>query len=320
MAEEVSREVGICAVSGFVPPERVDVRARLPEFGVNEDFLRNKTGYFTLARKPALQETSELAQLAVQPLLDARPQLREELGALIVVTQNPDGYGLPHTAAILHGRLGLPSSVAAFDISLGCSGWVYGLSVLKAFLEANGMRRGLLVTADPYSKVLDHHDKNTALLFGDAATATLLGATDVTWRIGKFVFGTDGARWADLRVDENRRLRMNGVGVFTFSATKVPPCIHEVVAANGLALTDVDRILLHQGSRYIVDTIGARLGMPAKTPFADNGIGNTVSSTIPMLLAQDDIARDRTLVACGFGVGLSWAATVLKNVRVEARA
>jgi 3-oxoacyl-[acyl-carrier-protein] synthase-3 len=305
--------IGIRAVSAYVPERRVELRPRMTEFGINEDFLTKKTGYFRLARKAEAQETSRLAQLAVQPLFDARPGLREELDALVVVTQNPDGYGLPHTAAILHGKLGLPTSVAAFDISLGCSGWVYGMSVLKSFLEANGMRHGVLVTADPYSKVLDDGDKNTALLFGDAATATLLGPTDVQWRIGKFVFGTDGTKWADLRVDENRKLRMNGMGVFTFSATKVPPCIKDTVAHNDLTLDAIDRVLLHQGSRYIVDTIGARLGMADKTPFSENGIGNTVSSTLPMLLAEGVAAGARRVVVCGFGVGLSWAATVLTN-------
>lgn len=311
----MSSEIGICAISSFVPPARLNVRERVLEFGVTEDFLIKKTGYLSLARKRDGQETSDLAQRAVQPLLDARPDLRDALGALVVVTQNPDGYGLPHTSAILHGLLGLPSAIAAFDISLGCSGWVYGLSVLKSFLEANAMECGLLVTADPYSKVLDSGDKNTALLFGDAATATLLGREDLAWRVGKFVFGTDGKKWADLRVDENRTLRMNGTGVFTFSATKVPLCVKEVVAANGLALEDVDRFLLHQGSRYIVDTIGARLGAPEKTPFSDNGIGNSVSSTIPLLLGGGDFDSDRKVVACGFGVGLSWGATVLTNVR-----
>jgi len=309
----MKEQVGICALSAYVPPERMSLDELAASFGVNEVFLSKKTGYRKLARKAPAEETSDLAKMAVEPLFLTHPQLRERLGALIVVTQNPDGYGLPHTAAILHAKLQLPQSVAAFDIALGCSGWVYGLSVLKSFMEANEIGYGLLVTTDPYSKVIDHTDKNTALLFGDAATATLLGTRDVRWRMGKFIFGTDGTRWADIRVGEDRKLKMNGIGVFTFSATKVRECVMAVMEANGLSGQDIDRVLLHQGSRYIVDTVGSRLGMAEKTPFLENDVGNTVSSTIPMMLCDSRFNADRRIVACGFGVGLSWAATVLSN-------
>jgi 3-oxoacyl-[acyl-carrier-protein] synthase III len=309
----MKEQVGICALSAYVPPERMSLDELAASFGVNEVFLSKKTGYRKVARKAQEEETSDLAKMAAEPLFQTHPQLRERLGALIVVTQNPDGYGLPHTAAILHGKLQLPHSVAAFDIALGCSGWVYGLSVLKSFMEANEIGYGLLVTADPYSKVIDRTDKNTALLFGDAATATLLGTNNVRWRMGKFVFGTDGTRWADIRVGEDRKLKMNGIGVFTFSATKVRECVMAAVEANGLVAQDIDHVLLHQGSRYIVDTVGSRLGMAEKTPFFENDVGNTVSSTIPMMLCDPRFNTDRRIVACGFGVGLSWAATVLSS-------
>lgn len=315
----MTREVGICAIGTHVPAQRVDLSPSLPGFGVSSEFLLRKTGYLTLARKIGNQETSELAELAVRDVVKTHPLQLDEVGVLVVVTQNPDGFGLPHTSAVLHGRLGLPTSVAAFDISLGCSGWVYALSVVKSFMEANSIRWGLLVTADPYSKVIDATDKNTALLFGDAATATLLGAEPAAWRVGKFRFGTDGTRWRDLHVDEGRKLRMNGTGVFTFSATKIPGCIRETIAANEVSMMDIDRILLHQGSRYIVETIGTRLGVAEKTPFSDNGLGNTVSSTIPMMLGDGRFDGDRRIVACGFGVGLSWAATMLTNARTGAQ-
>jgi len=315
----MTHAVGICAIGTHVPTQRLDLLPSLEGFGVNEQFLRQKTGYLSLARKVESQETSELAELAVKDLLTTHPFQLSDVGVLVVVTQNPDGFGLPHTSAILHGKLQLPRTVAAFDVSLGCSGWVYGLSVVKSFMEANSIPWGLLVTADPYSKVIDASDKNTALLFGDAATATLLGTERPCWQVGKFRFGTDGTRWRDLHVDESRKLRMNGTGVFTFSATKIPDCVRETVVANELSMTDIDRILLHQGSRYIVDTIGARLGVAEKTPFSDNGVGNTVSSTIPMMLADGRFEGDRRIIACGFGVGLSWAATMLTNARMGAR-
>lgn len=308
-------EVGICDVTAYVPENRLDLAAAASDFDTDEDFLRSKTGYLKVARKARDEDTSDMAAQAVRRLFDTRPGLAARIGLLILVTQNPDGYGLPHTSAILHGKLGLRDDVAAFDISLGCSGWVYGLSAAKAFMEMNGIDFGLLVTADPYSKVLDSSDRNTMLLFGDAATATLLGRDDRRWRTGKFVFGTNGRQWMDLRVDENRRLRMNGRGIFTFSAVRVPECLRQTLRVNGVALDDVDRILVHQGSRYIVETIGERMKAEQKTVFDANDIGNTVSSTVPMLLAEDARDSDRTVLVAGFGVGLSWAATILKRER-----
>src|SRR5579862_3498453 len=148
-------------------------------------------------------------------------------------------------------------------------------------MEANGIRNGLLVTSDPYSKVLDPADRNTTLLFGDAAVATLLSGDAPQWSIGKFIFGTDGSHAGDLVVNEDRRLFMNGRAIFNFSATRVPQALRDTLEANELTLDGIDKVLLHQGSRYIVDTIGQRLGAKEKTPFLAGSVGNTVSSSIP---------------------------------------
>jgi 3-oxoacyl-[acyl-carrier-protein] synthase-3 len=303
-------EIGILGIHAYVPETVVDVIEHASDYGVDASFVRNKTGFVKLRRRHTGEDTADLAERVVRCALSSYPGLDDQLGLLLVVTQNPDGHGLPHASAIVHGRLGLPTSVAAFDIPLGCSGWVYALSIAKSFMEANHINFGLLVTADPYSKIVDPQDRNTSLLFGDAATATLLGR-DPTWQIGRFIFGTDGRLSNDLRVDDGGRLAMNGRSIFTFSATMVPACVQEVLAANRLSLEDSDRIVLYQASRYIVEAIGERLGCPAKVPFLASEVGNTVSSSIPLALAAGCCADDRVIVVTGFGVGLSWAATVL---------
>lgn len=315
MAEKLTQPVGIRAVAAYVPEGRLDLLDVAQGLDATADFLRSKTGYLRVARRMPEEDTSDLAVRAVGRLMEQHPVDAEELGLLVVVTQNPDGYGLPHVSAIVHGKLGLPDRVAAFDISLGCSGWVYGLSIAKAFMEANEIRKGIVVTADPYSKILDTGDRNTMLLFGDAATATLLDRENCRWFPGKFIFGTSGRQWMDLRVDEHRKLRMNGRGIFTFSAVRVPECLHQTLEANGLAMDDVDRVLLHQGSRYIVETIGERVKASGKTVFSGNDVGNTVSSSIPLLLAEGTCDGDGTVLVAGFGVGLSWAATILRATR-----
>ena len=146
--------IGIKSIASYVPANGVDNYAQGAKFSKDEDFILGKIGSAFLPRKDADQETSDLCVEAVNALFANNPQLkRESIDALIVVTQNGDAEGLPHTAAIVQDKLGLPTHVAAFDISLGCSGYVYGIYAMKGFMEAAGLKNGLLVTADPYSKI-----------------------------------------------------------------------------------------------------------------------------------------------------------------------
>ena len=180
----------------------------------------------------------------------------ESIDVLIVVTQNGDEEGLPHTSAIVQDKLGLPTHVAAFDISLGCSGYVYGIYAIKGFMEAAGLKNGLLITADPYSKIVDPEDRNTTMLFGDAATATWMGE-DATWQLGKAKFGTDGSGAPHLKVTDGVFF-MNGRQVFNFALLKVPAHLHELLNESDLTSEDIDAFCIHQGSAAIVDAVARR--------------------------------------------------------------
>lgn len=303
--------IGIQAIGVYIPAGRIDNRQRIMQFGVDEAFLEDKTGMLRLAVRTQNEETSDLCCEAFSDLQNKSRLGANEVECIIVCTQNPDGRGLPHTSAIVHAKLGLPETCAAFDISLGCSGFVYGLSIIQGFMQANGFRKGVLFTADPYSKIIDERDRNTSLLFGDAATATLISDAPV-WRTGKFLFGSRGGESASIQIGRSSgKLSMNGRAVFSFSATVVPKNIIAMLAANHLAIEDIDCFAMHQGSRYLIDTIKKKLGVAEeKVPFVAADYGNTVSSSIPLLLnvIQPDF---RCAVIAGFGVGLSWASTVL---------
>lgn len=303
--------IGIEAIGTYLPPGRIDNRQRMAQFEVDEAFLNEKTGMLRLAVKAEDEETSDLCCKAFADLQAKTTIQLEDIECVVVCTQNPDGKGLPHTSAIVHGKLGLPDTCSVFDISLGCSGFVYGLSVIQSFMQANGLRKGILFTADPYSKIVDERDKNTSLLFGDGATATLISDAP-KWLTGKFLFGSYGKENAAIQIKENsQKLLMNGRGVFSFSATTVPKNIVSMLEANNLAIEDIDCFALHQGSRYIVETIKKRLGVTdEKCPFVAADYGNTVSSSIPLLLDSIDYDAKHVVIA-GFGVGLSWASTVL---------
>jgi 3-oxoacyl-[acyl-carrier-protein] synthase-3 len=297
---------GIEAIAVYLPEQRASNRDLMEKFEVDASFLEDKIGVVHRAVRGVGEDTSDMALKALQKLLAETDTAPEDVQALIVVTQNPD-TNLPHVSGLVHARAGLPPNCAAFDISLGCSGFVYGLSVMQSLLEANGLSRGVLVTCDPYSKIIDPEDKNTVLLFGDAATATLVGPKPVL-RTDTFEFGTRGDLTGAL-VCRDGKLEMNGRDVFNFAATVVPKNIEKLLEKAQVDKQSIDRFLFHQGSAYIVETLRKRLGLPAeKVPLGIRDIGNTVSSSIPILLQRElaDPAA-RTFVLCGFGVGLSWA-------------
>lgn len=305
--------VGIKDIIGYVPDDRMDVSSLLEKFSVDSKFIESKTGGLFLARAAVEETTTDLAAKALELLLDAHPNLRSNIGLLIVVTQTPDHFGLPHISARVHGRFNLPKSVAAFDISLACSGWVYALSICRSFMQAEGIAHGVIVTADPYSKIVNPDDRDTAMLFGDAATATLLVSHKPIWTIGRGVFGTDGSLASSLERRAGGFLHMNGRRVFEFSATVIPPCIEAVLKKNAICKADIDVFLMHQGSRYIVDTIGDRIDALARTPYLASQVGNTVSSSIPLAMFTSDFSNKRRVLVAGFGVGLSWAANILEK-------
>ena len=306
--------IGIEALSVYIPNNSIDNRKRLEQFDITADFLEKKTGMIYVARRGESEDTSDMCCTVIERLLTQEDINREEIDCLVVCTQNPDGFGLPHTSAIVHGKMNLPVSCAVFDVSLGCSGYIYGLSIIKSFMEGNGFKKGLLVTADPYSKVLDETDKNTSLLFGDGATATLMTDTP-KWEIGKFCLGSDGTQNQAIMVDSaTRTLVMNGRGVFNFAATVVPGNITQTLEANGVGKDDISLFLLHQGSRFICTTLTKRLDLPEnKVPFMAKNYGNVVSSSIPVMLAEC-LNHGPNILLSGFGVGLSWGSVVIKWV------
>ncbi len=302
---------GIADVGVYIPERRIPTAPRAPALGISPDTLAGRIGFEAIACKADGEETSDLAFHAVQDLLRRHPVDPADIGCLVVVTQNPDGFGIPQVSALLHGRLGWPTTVPAFDLSLGCSGYVYGLAVVSSFLAMQGMRVGILVTADPYSKIVDPDDHGTALLFGDGASATLI-ACDGAWKLGCFDFGTSGEHAQCLRADERRRLRMDGPAVTRFCLREIPKSIQRTLARNNLALADVDRFLLHQGSRCVVEDIAKAIGAENRTPFVAGEIGNTTSSSVPIALRYvlDEMPAAHTILLSAFGIGMSWATTI----------
>jgi 3-oxoacyl-[acyl-carrier-protein] synthase-3 len=306
--------IGIRAVASYIPKDRIDNFDRQKDFEFEDEFLEKKIGFLSISRKGADEDTSDMCCTAFDRLVRNGGVDPDSVQVIAVCTQNPD-YSIPHTAAIVHDKLKLAEHCAAFDISLGCSGYIYGLAIIENFMRGMGFTSGLLFTADPYSKIIDETDRNTALLFGDAATVTHIG-TDPIFSSGRFTFGTRGKEYSAF-ICRNGKLHMNGRAIFTFSASVIPGDIKEALKLNDLKIDEIDYFFIHPGSKYILDFIKKRLCLPdERTPFKAQGYGNTVSSSVPLLL-EDILANPlaKRVLITGFGVGLSWSTTVLFRQR-----
>jgi len=302
--------IGIKEIASYIPKKRNSNSDLKDKFDMDDLFITDKIGIKSVSVKNLDQDTSDLCVEAFRNLEKKVSIEKSKIECLFVVTQNPD-YNIPHTSAIVHGKLDMPENCACFDISLGCSGYVYGLSVIKSFMIQNEMKQGLLFTADPYSKVINKEDKNTSILFGDGASVSFIG-NNPKLEIGSFTFGTIGKEFENLICKDNI-LAMNGRAIFNFAAKKIPKDIPELLQRNNLSKDDIDLFIFHQGSKYIVDTITKRLKLDkSKVPFKVEEYGNTISSSIPILLESEiDNPKLKKIVVSGFGVGLSWSSSVL---------
>jgi 3-oxoacyl-[acyl-carrier-protein] synthase-3 len=312
--------IGIRGIGTYLPERVVRNDELIERFGWDADFLERKLGIRERHIAAADEGAADMAVAAAENLFASRPELdRDAVDLVVLCTQNPD-YGLPHSSALVQARLGLPRTTACFDVGLGCSGFVYGLAVVRSMLETLGLTNALLVTSDPYSKVIDPGDRGTSPLFGDGAAATWI-ADGASNTIGAFTFGTDGGGAEHLIVKSSggsdpAHLSMNGRAIFEFMLERIPADLERCAGKNGVALEDVDLFVLHQASAYMLGYVAKRMRIaPERVPIVLAETGNTVSSSIPFALAQltsDGGLTGRTVLLSGFGVGLSWASTIVR--------
>ena len=309
--------IGISGISYHIPAQSIDNKEQAKKFNLSNEFLEKRIGVKNLPVKDSNQETSDLAIQAIMSLKKEYELNLDKIQVIVVVTQNPDARGLPHTSAIIHEKLSLKNNVAAFDISLGCSGYVYGLSIIKGLMEEAGLTNGILVTCDPYSKIINRDSQDCTLLFGDASSATLL-SDNGDWTFGKPILSTDGTGHQNLYVGTDNKLKMNGRRIYNFAKIEVPKHIEQVLKNHNMNIDQVDLFCLHQGSKAIIEEISKNYPT-VKNKFINDiwNTGNTVSSSIPILLKKHALEKKiKTVLICGFGVGLSWGSNILINKKL----
>jgi 3-oxoacyl-[acyl-carrier-protein] synthase-3 len=275
--------------------------------------------------------SSDLGVAAAEKLFAQHGVDRDTIDFLLLCTQTPD-YPLPTTACLIQDRLRLRTSIGALDFNLGCSGYIYGLSLANGLIQTGAARRVLLITAETYSKFIDPTDRSLRTIFGDGAAATLVEASEEP-SLGSFVFGTDGSggnmlmvaaggarRPADAIQSRKRRrwpssLYMDGPELVKFSLDVAPPLVEKVLSQARWSRDKVDMYLIHQATLFMLNHLRERLSLDREhTPEALEQYGNTVSSTIPILI--HDLRRSGRLqpgkqtLLIGFGVGLSWGGCV----------
>jgi 3-oxoacyl-[acyl-carrier-protein] synthase-3 len=334
------------AIEYYLPENVVstsDLSLQFPDWSVEK--IAAKTGI--TARHIAKPEecASDLAVAAAQKLFSSGACRPEDIDYVLLCTQSPD-YFLPTTACLVQDRLGIPTTAGALDFNLGCSGYIYGLGLSEGLISSGQASALLLLTSETYSKFLHPRDRSVRTIFGDAAAATLLTATDVRDPLlGPFIYGSDGGGGSSLIVptgglrrprtqcsakeseDENGNVRsadnlfMNGPEIFNFTLSAVPECIDRLLAKSGKTLEDVDLFVFHQANQYMLDHLRKRLKIPAEKFYVFmKDCGNTVSSTIPIALksARDEgcLPEGSLVMLVGFGVGFSWGATLLRSTGI----
>lgn len=313
-----------------------DLSRDFPDWSVEK--IASKTGIDTRHVAGRDEFTSDLATAAAERLLARLDVPRDHLQFVLLCTQSPD-FSAPTTAAIVQERLGLAQTVGATDINMGCSGYIYGLGLAKGLIESGVVGNVLLLTADTYTRYVNPGDRSVRTLFGDGASATLLLGDSQGPRISPPLYGTDGSRAGSLIVPNGGNadattlspassvtarelssngydLYMDGPGIFNFSLDVVPTSVAGTLDRAGLELVDIDLVVFHQANAFMLEHLRKKLGIePDRFVVSLRESGNTVSSTIPIALAEAEragrLARGMKVLLVGFGVGLSWGGTVV---------
>ena len=337
MAKITFQGVGIKALSACVPPDVVsnrDLGYLIPEEEIDKTI--NNIGIDQ--RRIAADDVtaSDLCYRAACQLMSDNDIAPESIDVLLFMSQTSD-YRIPATSCLLQHRLGLPRETLCFDITLGCSGYLFALSTAFAYASMEGINRVLLLDGETFSKIVNRRDKVDWPLYGDAGTATLIEKGD--YGKSTFMLNTDGSGENVLKIhagmrnpitpescvereQEDGNIRsdlevfMDGMDVFNFAISKVPRSIKAILKETDHSIDDIDYLVFHQANRFMMDFFVKKLKIsPDRVPYCISKYGNTSSSSVPLTISSELNGRldgDKTLVMSAFGAGLSWGSALLE--------
>ncbi len=325
--------IKISAIAASVPEEEVDIAAKLNDPEEDPRFIKQfikNTGIKARRKSGYNQTAADFSYSAAKQIMDAGYYKPEEIGVLINITQTPD-YRTPATALTLQKRLGLSKDCLAFDINLGCSGFVYGVSLVASILETSTAAKGLVTVGDTLARGRMHmkmkRSSNTGLLFGDASAAILV-EKDADYSFCSALM-SDGTGHKALSSPYNawrhpvgpESIPGDDIAVFNFTISEVPAILREYMEKTGTTVEEYDELVLHQANMMILKNIAKRVGMPMeKVPVCLDRFGNTSGCSVPLAIVdrygEKTEDREVNLLTSSFGIGLSWGVVGFKiNVK-----
>lgn len=322
-------DVKIAAISASVPETVIDIAKKLDDPEEDPKFIKQfmkNTGIRTRHKSDYDQTASDFSFSAAKQIMDAGYYKPEEIGVLINITQTPD-YRTPATALIIQKRLGLSKDCLVFDVNLGCSGFVYGVSLAASILKSSTATKGLVTVGDTLARGRKHiklkRSSNTGLLFGDASAAILIEKNADHGFCSGLMSDGNGHKALSSPYNAWRHpvgpesIPGDDIAVFNFTISEVPAILTEYMEKTHTTVEDYDDLVLHQANMMILKNIAKRVGMPMeKVPVCLDRYGNTSGCSVPLAIvdkygeANED--REVNLLTSSFGIGLSWGVVGFK--------
>ena len=281
---------------------------------VNIERIKEKTGINNRYISGKNETVIDISIKAANKLLQKFSKNKVEF--LILVTQTSN-YRIPTSACIIQSKLKLRNDIIAFDMNLGCSGFIYALRMASSLIESKQAKNGIIICADTYTKYISKTNTACRPIFSDAASAILISKSAKN-KIGPFELGADGsgADALELPTDTNE-IVMNGAKVLTFAMDVVPNNVNKLLKKIKIDKKNIHKFIFHQASKYILDNINRRLSIEKNKTFENYGkVGNTISASIPIALkdayTKRKILVNKNIIVAGYGVGLSWGSALIK--------
>lgn len=302
--------------TGYALPTRVlDNDAMTAYVETSDEWITTRTGIRQRYFCSEGESTTTLAIEAARKALDDSGLDKSDIGCVIVATSSGE-YVMPSTACLVHKALALNENIPVFDLGAACAGFLYAVDAARAMLLAHGGRAALVIGAEQMSQLLDMADRNTCVLFGDAAGAAVF-ALDEDAEYA-YVCGTRGDM--AIQVGGPRRtlpMTMEGQNVFRFAVSTIPSTVDELLEKTGKTLDEVDWVVCHQANQRIIDASVRRLGVPAEKFYKNlDRYANTSAASIPLALAEmkesGKLKSGQRVILVGFGGGLTWAGVMLR--------
>lgn len=345
MAELQFNGVGISAIAAAVPKNiirNIDYTTHFPQNDVLE--IIDKTGIVERRFVSEGQCASDLCFAAAEKLISDNNIDKSDIDLLIFISQTPD-YRMPATSILLQERLGLSKQTMAFDINLGCSAFIYGLSVIYSLMERSGLKKALLLDGETRSKIYHPKDRKTAFLFGDGGVAALIERND-HFHKSYFNLGSDGSKsnlismksggyrnpsssesFVELTYDENGNIstdehgKMDGGEVFNFVLKEIPSSVKKLMSDAEVTNSEIDFFVFHQANKFMNGYLQKKFKIEdEKYPLSIAKFGNTSSVSIPLTIVSELESKmhgHKKLLLSGFGVGMSWASCVIETENLK---